>query len=391
MNKKYHCTPNGKRWYYHLKKDNDGLLCEMREEEMYSHLLIVNNINNVRYYTSFETFIDYILYIRRVPRLSRCCDEIILEDKYQKLRFDIDAKREEMEDIRGLIDNLIESLIKVFLENNVNIDKERDILICSSNNDIKWSYHIILDNFFCDNCHEAFAWYSKVMNIMDKSYRKFVDSSVYSANHALRILGCTKPEQDRMKIFENKWEYKGEMIEYRYKEKIKNHVHQFNLELEATLITLTDGCLPLPNIAEYKTKVYNNEPLDDIIGEKAIFLLRCKNDNSYRVERKVGNIILLSKKYKFCEICDRDHDNENPYLLLVDRKNREHVYCYDVLLYCRRSEKNKNINLGRIEKYKEDKKTKIVNNYTNNETKGIDDNILMILELSKKDNKNLFI
>ena len=111
----YYVSSDKKKWFYHLKEDKNGLLSSLREEEKYSKLLIVNTINNIRYYTDFDSYIDYFSYLRNLPIHLRCCDEIILGDRSQKLRFDIDAIKSELENIQDLIDELVSSLLLLLI------------------------------------------------------------------------------------------------------------------------------------------------------------------------------------------------------------------------------------------------------------------------------------
>jgi hypothetical protein len=394
----YYRSSSGKKWFFHLKKDNDGLLKYIREEDLHNRFIIVNKTNNLRLYTDFENYIDYINFINKIPEERRCCDEVIIENRFQKMRFDIDAKKSEINNIQKLLDSLIDSIIFVMNNKNITIDVEKDIIICSSNNDEKWSYHLIIDNYYCENEFEAKEWYNQIINLIDYDYHKFVDHSIYSSNHTLRILGCTKENENRKKIFIDKWIYHDKTIQYKYRVKVKNKNMEFHLQLMSSLITFVDECKLLPKIF---FKPINHFRVVDEIDDKLISwidqLLRDK-DNSFKFDKKLGNILLYNRiKSSDCLICDRVHENENIFLKLnsINTDIDLYEYKYEIYLYCRRAEKDKKYKIGLLEK------KKFIENLDNNKqiislkpenrqnTKNL--KISELLELSKKENKKSFL
>ena len=83
---------------------------------------------------------------------------------------------------------------------NVIIDISTDILIFTSHNENKKSYHIIIDHYYHMNNLEAKAFYNEIISKISPNFTKFIDHSVYSSIQQYRIVGSQKVNSNRPKI-----------------------------------------------------------------------------------------------------------------------------------------------------------------------------------------------
>ena len=383
----YYVSLDKKKWYYHLKEDKNGLLSNLREEEKYNKLLIVNTIKNVRYYTDFDNYIDYFFYLRNLPLYMRCCDEIILADRNQKIRFDIDAKKIDLPEIQDLIDQLVTSIIKEMENEKIKIDLTRDIIICSSNNEIKWSYHIIINNWFCLNCNEVKEWYNRIIRNIDNKYHIFIDNSIYNGNHTLRILGSTKKDEIRIKEFMKTWKYKDELITYKYEIKPNNENKELLYQIKESLITITNKCKLLPIVfdEESQKKMKNLDPsfeIDDKLLEMIKYKIKDIYPDEFRIEKIVNNIIIcVRERESYCWICERTHENQHPFLFVKENKINENKF-YEIYFSCRRMTNRKMQKLFDINIC--NKKEQIEKENKMNQQ------IKELIDIAKKDKQNIF-
>ena len=149
-------------------------------------------------FDSFESF-DKIYNINSNENYYH---ELIQANHHQKLRLDIDGKRNEIEnlildqdDIKYIFDqfNIEDTFnIPIFERNSLYIIKKiifeiyllllvPDIVICCSKSNNKLSYHIIINNFYCENNIEAKRFCSILIDRINPEYLKVKDTPLYKA------------------------------------------------------------------------------------------------------------------------------------------------------------------------------------------------------------------
>jgi hypothetical protein len=343
---KYYSGKGGRKWYYRLKEDPDtpGLLNILSEEERQLLLIIfMVSPEGKRLYTTFEDYTDYIqfYYKELVQPERRCCDEVILEEKRQKIRFDIDAKKEDLLEPQPFLDHLVDCILYVFQQHNITLNVSTDFIWCTSHSETKWSYHLILDNYCCTSSKEVKEWFSQIYFLIDSSHQKFLDTQIYSANHGFRLLGSTKFGEIRIKKFCSEWIYKDQTISYVYPEKIVSPKHQLLLEFDAATVTLVMKCQPLPTLLPEEQKFTPSTPnaSEDVVKE-AMDLCRQKNHDVFKFKKTMGNLVLLERtKEAHCIICHTVHERTEPFLVI---KSNGQVW-FD----CRRSQGKREL-LGNI-------------------------------------------
>jgi len=363
---KYYTVINGVKWYYRLKEKevdghiqkglfNDNPRNTLTKSLIVDHTSLIHDQNKekreLRLYTVFKSYLEYGIYQMRLAQHERCFYEIILGESAQKPHFDIDMGKTEI-DGDLVVDNLVGCIINVLQEKGVTIELDKDIMLFTSHGEGKQSYHLIVDNYCHANNVEARAFYDQVTDKMDSSYKVWIDQSVYSPTQQFRIVGSQKTGTTRVKTLSKSWIYKGNIIEHKYPEKPDSPEHEFVMQLESSIIGFTGNCKFLPPFEPHPDRIKNYVDSEDLSKEDALDAIKLVAaagkitiDDSrfpYKIIGINGPIVMLKRtKPSRCRICQRVHQNENPYLLVVgDEKN--------VYFHCRRSPENKKLFLGKL-------------------------------------------
>ncbi len=262
-------------------------------------------------------------------------------------------------DHEKIMNNLVISILKVFNEYEIPFDLARDVLIYSSHSkegskEIKRSYHVVIDNYYHDDCLEAQAFCRLVMEKMLPEYRQYVDESVYKSLQQFRLYGNQKRESGRVKIFHDKWYLNGNEITYEYP--------KFNSESEKEIYIFTSSlisnciyCKPIKSfrinaklLMESKIyKTYTEEDLPESLARRALEVLAHSAGITiydpifpYKLRKINGNLLDLKRiRASKCKICERIHEHENPFIII---KNDN-----DVWYGCRRAN-NKTLFVGQL-------------------------------------------
>ena len=350
---------NGIHWFYRLKGDN-GLLANMTDEERVYHLIVsFINPEGIRFFTSFDSYIKFIQFMLTIPEQKRNFHEVTLENRHQKMRFDIDIKRISdagivpFYQVQSFLDDLITSCIQEFEEIGIKLTPEKNFLVFSSHGREKWSFHIIIDGFYCENNRECIELFKRITTRMKSQYIYWLDSGIYSPNHCLRILGSCKEDEEeiRKKKLETSWQYLDKEIKYEYSQEVKSDKHKIVLEFERSFLSLTENCYPIPNLIQQvlmdgMTEVKDNKSLelDEQIMDYAFRVFKSTFGDMCSYVSTMSNMIMLKRNYPSgCPICDRVHEADNAYLLVkesADTKNTtstSSIKKYDILFDCRRA------------------------------------------------------
>lgn len=330
-----------------------GLLDDYPSDTLTNHLLVnVVTLDKKRYFAIFPSHLEFAKYQAKLDIDKKCFFETILGDRSQKPHFDIDIDVGKYPDVIGddVMNNLVDAIFEILSESDVEIKIESDLLVFTSHGPTRQSYHIVIDHYMHLNNLEAKAFYHKVLEKMDPELSDFVDPAVYLSKQQFRIVGSQKPRSGRIKTLSEKWTYHDEEIVYQYVREPRDDLHKMLLQLEASLVSHTSNCLPLPNFIQVddngrvlgkSSDSYFEENLSRDIAMKALKLLAetaglSINDKRfpYRFIGVSGGIISLLRVHPSrCRICNRIHENENPYLFIIGAE-------YTVFFNCRRNRKN---------------------------------------------------
>lgn len=390
--KKKPCVVHGVVWYGKLvagDRDCKGLMDMHNSDDLVGHLVIcLTRLNTYNYlerlYAYFKSYVEFYEYRKKFTHKLNCFYEIV--NFNQKPHFDIDMKLKDIKDryyysnavvsVAVLVDVgdlLVQTLIRAIMDimkPNV-LSLEKDVLIYTSHGHDKLSYHIIIDHW-CHHDHlESKAFFDKVIlytsYLLNGRYTEFVDNSVYSTNQAFRLLGSHKYDNNRVKIFQPSYYYRGELIKH-----VTDIVHEKKEMnemqlLKKSLITFTAECNLLQSFyvkKDYKMLSYDiteqdlkeiNDMLNDHFG--TIFTIR---------EVSYSRILLKRTRPSMCPICKRVHLHENPVVT---------IYKDEVQWSCRRVDKQKFI-LGKLSVVKEDISDVITSEVPEEDEEPFDSNML---------------
>jgi hypothetical protein len=281
-----------------------------------------------RYFFKCETYLDFFLriYLRTQNRFFH---EIMTSER-RKIYFDIDSK-ESTEDVKACIVKLLSAIRDEILhfDSNLNFSLEEDTILLTSSNESKQSYHLILPNHFCFRLVDLRHFVKRVVDKLEEKHRNMIDMGVYRRNQSLRMFRCMKrSDENRILIPAHLIHLEEELKQYhreRYTDEKWNQVVDM-LSFTKTLITFTDRepkyiiQYPFIDIPQQKGKVNTNDKwnlkvpngleFDKEIEYDDKYLLLYKNTNGYH-----------------CPSCDREHIQENPYVLVYKESKQAFFKC----------------------------------------------------------------
>jgi hypothetical protein len=339
------------------------------------------------YFGKFNNYLDFSRYmIRETKPHLRCYYETIFGTQSQKPYFDIEfytdesgkipkdgsfvlPKEEADQSVICLLDCIEKELRS--LTNFTNESKSplslnsSHILVFTSHLENKRSYHVVVEGFSFSNYKENKEFHDRLMKSMPDKWKNIVDHSMYKSLQQFRIVGNTKFNSSRYKSLSqsltrnflggNGWIPKVTP---------ESEDHELVLLMEASLVTQTISCQMLickPEEVNYNEKYKNvsltgegfNPLTPEEIKEALALCYKYANmefgDPSFpynylrTVENNgVSSLILLKRlRPSRCAICERPHENENPFLIINGEERA-------VYLDCRRNAENKKLFVGKL-------------------------------------------
>lgn len=289
------------RWYPRLLASYDNGL--LRHQQLTDDSLIIcrqgKEFRSFSMFTPIYTFGNYLLSLRPEERNFY---EVVTADTSRKPYFDIDIDdpKVSIEDSKTLIFDLKESIL---VDSRISED---DILIFSSHGPGKISYHVIVDQWCLPDYHSNHVYCTKIISRIQNPLKKYIDDVVYKNIQQLRTFGSTKWGKSRFKILESKNSWLGEC----------SGRARFLRVLFSSLLSNTRSCKIL-EYSEKVKKVYHSDlgdlTKDDLeILEKLPFI----EDETFSIVDIKGRLVSLKRnKASWCDICNRDHEAENPFLI----------------------------------------------------------------------------
>lgn len=298
-----------------------------------------------RSFTLFRSHLDVYNHMMGVPVVKRSFFEIIQGNKPQKPHFDIDieAKNGVMPDSRVIMSEILNAMLDTLYQEGVLIDMNKDVLIYCSSRPGKESYHVVVNGWMHNDNKDAKNFAKQVKSRLSSYASDYVDMSVYKPNQQFRLLHCSKLRIDNMKKPVPQWNTGKYIITY---PPVKNMYDEFAY----SMVGVVFGCNMLPPFSDPEdvqheefelgtdgklrpvpkrtyderevvlTKEHIDKCMDELYrltGEPDIFTVRCTDKS----------LISLTKKRPYlCPICNRRHENENPFIT-VSPKGRAKYYC----------------------------------------------------------------
>lgn len=347
------CTLKGKVFYYTLL---EGLF-RVHPRKGITGIIVCYNLppNDTRLFSLFDTPYDLYNFIQTFPPEERHFFEVIPGEWRQKAHFDVDVdlskqegfpvtprdandlvtKRDEIVTFRdNLTKKLTTCISKVLSSLGVDL---RDIRIYSSHSTKKLSLHIIVTSFACLTAQAAKRLYRYVVKHMPIELGEFVDPKVYSVLQQFRLLGSCKHGTDRVKRLMKAWYFDDIRIE-------GCHPYTDYDQFVESLVTwgMTDLKL-FPELPEEEISTFKASgdiQIGSLDGEMIAFIVdKVNGETPYVAFRKIsGNCIQLTRKRaSFCEICQRVHEHESPFIICREDKFTGAI---NVLYYCGRNKQN---------------------------------------------------
>jgi hypothetical protein len=347
----------------------------------------------------FRTVLDYMYYLNKLDLKDRRFNEVLTDNI--KIFFDLDIK-ENIVEINKLTQRKIDKLLRIIIEQIkntflqlYNMDLlEDNILILKSDYINKYSYHIVINGYYVEKLEDVKFF---VLHMIDEYFDNMpfimdiIDTQIYSLNKSLRLVG------------NGKYKYKGKSLKYLINKNCSD-LH--------SVLTYLKNCKKLQKIEkkEINIKIYNKVCIENILKfdfsdllismsksnmvykrinlEEELRICFTKLFHDYGLE--IEGYGINDKKPQFislqvatpwsCPICNREHDNSQPYI---------YTSRYGHNLMCYRAKGVIDPPDNKLELYSFAKKDKLVNIKKNSEEdKGIQTNISKEEESYQKDTEN---
>ena len=340
---------NGLRWFPSLNGTEDlpGLFSSVPSLRSDPNVILISrDVEHQGKMIKSFSFVSRLHHLKvyqdSLPPSRRCLYEVIRGRYAQKMKFDLDIPLSEeitvpmAEEVK---DYLIDSLVKLLPK----IKLDRDVIVMTSHSEQKRSYHIVTSSLHCNDNEHAQQIYNACVALMPEWSRVYVDPKVYSSMQQFRLLGSTKLGKNRPKIFNEQWNYRDKVIRH----KGSTNGDKELVEMEESLISFTAGTNPIdiPQTIEdisstmkgirssiegmvdgLKVDITDQdiECAHNLFGYKVLQLTGSSPRQNFPLipsgtqELPGAVIIPLRRLYpSMCRICNRSHEAENPFLLLV--------------------------------------------------------------------------
>lgn len=343
-------------WYTRInQKDGKQGLLEYHSLKYLEGKTVIcyENYKSVRYFTVFETFLHFILTLLGRPEDDRSFHEVIFGEFPLKLFFDIDVNLLEFSDFREevMISEIVRSVLAYFKSEGISLIGARNFVWLTSHGEYKKSYHLIIDGYFFFNMDEINYAIDSIKRALSSNIREYFDWGVYISRKNFRTLGSYKRGTKRKFIFVEKWEFEGKVVKYEYPNNEDDSINEISPEkrklvfqFEASLITNTAHCNPMMPKVQHQRKQYEEVPdCDSFVVKQGMEMLAKVGDISieklpFTISAVSGKFILLKREEStLCMICNRVHDNQNPFIMVKETpETREFIY------YCRQARERVN-------------------------------------------------
>jgi hypothetical protein len=358
----------------------------------------INEIKNAKAYALFDSYLDAFDYICNVPLQQRVFYECIYGNILQKPHFDLDLEGVSVNEGDKVLAWFLYLLIEIWKEvfPTLPLIENKHILVYTSHGPSKSSYHVVVNGYACDNHEEAKEIYQLVMakntKFLDldafqyltqaKLLNDCLDASVYSSMQNFRLLGCQKIGKGRIKVVKESfpilYNLSSLMESDKLDEKIVTHLiteiprnrkHAALMQFSASLLTLTNNCIPLPRLVKVN-KLPNifagTGDLDELVENNIEYLLKLVHDyllnfpykdpklkeavkqNPFTVNDRyvIKNIIPLRRLFpSYCPNCERIHEGQTSFLHLHPRLISQGT-SYEICYSCGRNQTTKSVFLG---------------------------------------------
>lgn len=317
-----------RRWYPRLTSDHDSGLLRYNPCLSQDSILICRQGEEYRSFSLFEPLYLFAKEILQHSPSNRTFYEVILGDRYQKPYFDIDIDTLlPKDDIEKLFFSIKNSLF-----NQDSRISEKDVIIFSSHGTNKMSFHVVIDHWCFPDVESNRFFCNKVIEGIPSTLptKKYIDSAVYKSIQQFRTFGSTKYGQDRFKklsdiqchnlnfgiIPTSSLGLDDNKVTENSPSNLKRS--EFVRILFSSLITNTMSCRVL-GYEIIPKKLWDASAFPDLTIEETelIYKLPFIQDQTFSVVDVKNRLVALKRHSpSYCDLCERKHENENPFLTL---------------------------------------------------------------------------
>lgn len=264
--------------------------------------------------------------LRNTSESDRVYYERIHAEKRQKPFFDIDGEKtsgqkfNENKFLKPYLDSIDHALSRKGIHDGYRL------IVCSSSNEKKISYHIVVEGVYVPNMVTNKKFYSNVAYIFSRRYPDddcLLDSSVYTKNRLFRLWRCRKYRsgKDRTKRL-IKYMWNGDMYDYttgKPEDKILlTMVSHVSKDVNKKISYPDDNVTKALETIDTELTQYNVNDLYslycDFAKANGMPVMKLRDTNNISTAKYIG-LNRDSKRGK-CIICNRTHDNDNAYLIV---------------------------------------------------------------------------
>ncbi len=354
---------NGRKWYYYLKPNKKKRVTSLSDqhswEQIRNGMVVHLTQGDKRLFTLFQDQFQFLKYEEKIAQTKRCFFETVFGQSPQKPHFDIDINliRETSprinQEVEEMMDQLISAIISVMEGVGINLNPSSEILIFASHGKKKKSFHIVIDHYYHTDHKEAKAFYQLVISKVSYQYRRWIDRMVYSSLQQFRLEGSQKIGSGRIKTLQEEWKWNHSTVRYKFPETPINPFHRRGMIFSASLLSYSGAGQILPPFINSTNSLtgtnYDSLSLSDREGIMALEMVaklagvNISNPSfPYQFMKMEGGLVVLKRIHpSTCRICDRVHENENPYLIITGKDK-------NVYFDCRRNEENRRLFIGKL-------------------------------------------
>lgn len=290
-------------------------------------------------------------------KLKRHLYEMIVNNERCLMHLDIDCPKDKLtsneENLIIVLKKIIKNIFSLFYDININLDNDV-IILKSSPNESKLSYHFLvrgekneylfennsivgqLIKFAVNNIKNTFL--KKINNpFFELNYNEqnclfysnnkgqyfcIIDIAIYSKNRIFRTFkSCKKGREDSFELFKTpNW-----VLNQDLKEILMLTLITF-VRKSKVPISVLNTFLKCDTISEKKvkkeTKVYSNVKLSEEYLNYIKKLIFPNSIGSIKPGNNFGYFLINIKGDKYCDIANRNHTNNNPYIIIDTANNR---------------------------------------------------------------------
>jgi len=376
------------KWYNYLNsKANNEVQVKgkalMDNETLETNNLVICQKLKFLYFGKFENYLTFGKYMMKETKPEdRCYYEIIPGNKSQKIYFDIEFQTDDKIIVPEIsyetgslvlptneADESVKKLTSIILEEipPLSLNKSH-LLVFTSHKDSKKSYHIVVEKYAFPDHKSNKLFHDKIIEKMPEQWKNIVDHSMYKSSQQFRTVGSCKFETSRYKTLNedltlNFLGKNGWIPPVSY----ENEAQKILLLLEASLITQTNSCQVLAAIKDPEEEKKLEEKKARLLQNGLVFnpltpeeikevMKHCYSKAGLEYgdprfpylykeiveDNEESSILLLKRRFpSFCRACDRAHENENPFLLVIGQDR-------DIYLDCRRNDQKRKTYIGRL-------------------------------------------